>query len=64
MAAADPVPASLAALPREAAAYRAAGKIDNFFGVMIERLTALPGVLSYRRDEVIDERAGKAVASD
>jgi hypothetical protein len=64
MAAADPVPASLAALPREAAAYRAAGKIDNFFGVMIQRLTALPGVLSYKRDEVIDERAGKAVASD
>ena len=61
---ADPVPASLAALPREAAAYRAAGKIDNFFGVSIDRLTALPGILSYRRDEVIDERAGAAVGAD
>jgi hypothetical protein len=64
MRADDPVPASLAGLPREAAAYRAAGKIDNFFGVMIERLTALPGILSYRRDEVIDERAGQAVAAN
>ena len=60
----DPVPASLAGMPREAAAYRAAGKIDNFFGVQIERLTALPGVLAYRRDEVIDERAGQAVAAN
>ena len=64
MRAADPVPASLATMPREAAAYRAAGKIDNFFGVQIERLTALPGVLAYRRDEVIDERAGQAVAAN
>ena len=64
MRAGDPVPASLAALPREAAVYRAAGKIDNFFGAQIDRLTALPGVLSYRRDEVIDERAGAAVAGN
>lgn len=64
MGATDPVPASLAALPREAAAYRAAGKIDNFFGVLVQRLTALPGVLSYRRDQVVDERAGTAIAAD
>lgn len=61
---ADPVPASLASLKREPAQYRAAGKIDNFFGVMIDRLTALPGVLSYRRDEIVDERAGGAVAAN
>ena len=60
----DPVPANLANLPREPAAYRAAGKIDNFFGVQIDRLTALPGVLAYKRDEVIDVRAGGAVASN
>lgn len=60
----DPVPASLANLPREAAAYRAAGKIDNFFGIQIDRLTALPGVLSYRRDQVVDERAGGAAAAN
>lgn len=60
----DPVPASVANLPRVAAAYRAAGKIDNFFGVQIDRLTALPGVLAYKRDEVVDLRAGGAVASN
>ncbi len=60
----DPVPASLANLPREAAVYRAAGKIDNFFGVQIDRLTALAGVLAYKRDEVIDLRAGGAVAGN
>lgn len=56
------VPASLASLPRSPAEYRAAGKIDNFFGVMVERLTALPGVLSYRRDEVVDVRTGTPVS--
>jgi hypothetical protein len=56
------VPARLASLPRVQASYRAAGKVDNFFGVMIDRLTALPGVLAYRRDEVVDERTGAAVA--
>jgi len=58
------VPAQLASLPRVAATYRAAGKVDNFFGVMIDRLTALPGVLVYRRDEIIDARTGTAVASN
>lgn len=64
MQATDPVPAGVANLPRQAAAYRAAGKIDNFFGVQIDRLTTLPGVLSYKRDEVIDEKAGAAVAAN
>lgn len=55
------VPAKLVSLPRVPADYRAAGKIDNFFGVMVDRLTALPGVLAYNRDQVIDERTGAAV---
>lgn len=58
------VPHKLASLPRVPASYRAAGKIDNFFGVMIDRLTAMPGVLSYRRDEVLDEKTGAEVASN
>lgn len=57
------VPAKLAGLPRVTASYRAAGKMNNFFGVMVNRLTALPGVLAYRRDEVIDERTGTAVGA-
>ena len=58
------VPPKLASLPRVPASYRAAGKIDNFFGVMIDRLTALPGVLAYRRDEVIDEKTEAVVGSN
>ena len=58
------IPAKLTSLPRTPATYRAAGKIDNFFGVMIDRLTPLPGVLTYRRDEVVDEKSGAAVASN
>jgi len=58
------IPPKLESLPRTPASYRAAGKIDNFFGVMIDRLTALPGVLAYRRDEVIDEKTGAAVGSN
>jgi hypothetical protein len=58
------VPPSLAGLPRVPAKYRAAGKIDNYFGVMIDRLTPLPGVLSYRRDQVVDEQSGTALRSN
>jgi hypothetical protein len=55
------VPARLAGLPRVAASYRASGKVDNFFGVMVERLTPVPGVLAYQRDQVIDARSGAPV---
>lgn len=57
------VPAKLAELPRVAADYRASGKMNNFFGLMVERLTPLPGVLAYRRDEIVDERTGRALGS-
>ena len=57
----SPVPSSLASMPRGPAQYRAAGKIDNFFGVMVDRLTALPGVLAYQRDQVIDVPTGAPV---
>jgi hypothetical protein len=61
---ADYVPPAIASLPRVAASYRASGKMNNYFGVMVDRLTPLPGVLSYRRDEVIDERSGQPVGSN
>ena len=41
-----------------------AGPMLEDAGVQIDRLTALPGVLAYKRDEVIDVRAGGAVASN
>jgi hypothetical protein len=44
--------------PVVAAEWRAAGKVSNFFGILINRHPQLPGVLSYRRDRVIDERTG------
>jgi hypothetical protein len=31
------------------------------FGVMVERLTSIPGVLAYQRDQVIDARSGAPV---
>jgi hypothetical protein len=55
------VPVRLTALPRVPASYRASGKMDNFFGVMVERLTPMPGILTYQRDRVIDARSGAAV---
>ena len=53
------LPPRLAGLPRVAADYRAAGPIPNFFfGVEIDRLPAMPGILAYERDRIIDLRAG------
>jgi hypothetical protein len=44
--------------PVVAAEWRAAGKVANFFGILINRHPQLSGILSYRRDRVIDERTG------
>lgn len=48
------IPARLAGLPVTPASFRAAGKMPNYFGVLIDRLSPLAGVLAYRRDVVID----------
>jgi hypothetical protein len=53
------LPARLAGLPRAPAEYRAAGKVPNYFGVEIDRHSALPGILAYERDRVIDARTGE-----
>ncbi len=52
--AARPRPARLASLPVVAADLRAANKLPNYFGIEIDRLPAVPGVLAYERDRVID----------
>lgn len=57
-------PASLAGFKHITADYRAAGKTDNYFGTMIERLTPLAGVLGYRRDDIVDERSATVVGSN
>ena len=48
------LPATLADRPSEQADWRAAGKMNNFFGLRIGRMPAVPGVLAYQRDTVID----------
>jgi hypothetical protein len=48
------LPATLADRPSEPADWRAAGKMNNFFGLRIDRMPAVPGVLAYQRDTVID----------
>jgi hypothetical protein len=56
--ASSPRPARLAGLPVVPAELRAAGKLPNYFGIEIDRLPAVPGVLAYERDKVIDVKEG------
>jgi hypothetical protein len=51
-------PDRLNGLPVVPAEWRAADKIPNFFGVLIDRHPAMEGVLRYERDRVIDARTG------
>jgi hypothetical protein len=44
----------LQGLPVEPAVFRAMDKMPNSFGVVIDRLFPIPGVLAYDRDKVID----------
>ncbi|HKY18347.1 MAG TPA: hypothetical protein VJL82_05385 [Rhizomicrobium sp.] len=55
-----PVPESLANLPRVTADYRAQRAFPNYFGVPINRLIAIPGVLDYDDDgHVVDLKTTK-----
>lgn len=57
------LPASLAALPRVPADYRAMPAYPNYSGANINRLAPLPGVLAYDKDgEVLDLKAQDAKA--
>lgn len=44
------------------AAFSAVGKLANFYGVTVDRLAPMPGVISYDRDRIVDESAGTAAA--
>jgi len=50
----------LAAAHIRPAAYRPAGKVPNFLGVIISRLPETPGVVRYERDHIIDLTAAPA----
>jgi len=54
------LPDTLKAYPNEQADFRAHGKIDNFYGIMVGRLPPIPGVLGYDRDKVVDLKASAA----
>lgn len=55
------VPASLQVLPSVRAEFSASGKIDNFYNAMVNRVRPIPGILGYRRDDVIDLRTGQVI---
>jgi hypothetical protein len=50
------LPDSLKGWPSVVADFRASAKSDNHFGVMVSRMPPIPGVLSYKRDRVVDEK--------
>jgi hypothetical protein len=55
------VPAIVGNRPVAPAQLRAAGKQDNLYGLYIDRHPAMPGVLRYERDRVIDDRTGNPI---
>jgi hypothetical protein len=52
----DPRLAGYKVVPAEIRAY---GRIPNFFGVAIDRMTEIPGLLAYERDRVVDAKSGE-----
>ena len=56
-------PERLSAFPNQQADWRAAGKIDNFYGLMVGRMPPIPDVLAYDRDAIIDLKAAPSGAS-
>jgi hypothetical protein len=36
------------------ASFKPAGPVPNYYGVQVDRMTAIPGVLSYDRDKIVD----------
>ncbi len=57
------LPASLKDWPSVQAEFHANGKLNNLFGILISRLSPVPGVLGYHRDTVVDLRTGQEVES-
>ncbi len=49
----------LAAYKVTPAAFRPVGKIANYWGVTIGRVTAMPGVMRYDRDRIVDLTGGR-----
>ena len=45
------------------ASFRAAGPVPNSYGVQVDRMTAIPGVLAYDRDKIVDLAGQPATAA-
>ena len=58
-----PIPATLTGWPTVQPEFYASPKMNNYFGVLVSRLSPIPGVLGYHRDVVVDERTGQELAS-
>ena len=56
------LPARLAGLPVSAAEFRAADAMPNYFGILIDRLAPMPGVLAYEQGRVVDLRGQQTAA--
>ncbi len=56
----DPRLNAFAVIPAE---LHAAGRIPNYAGIQIDRLTPIPGVLAYDRERVFDVKTGTTVSS-
>jgi hypothetical protein len=53
----------VASFPRMIADFRAAGKAANYMGIAVSRIPAIPGVIAYERDWIVDLKASAATAS-
>lgn len=56
----DPRLAAYTIIPAELHASR---RFPNYFGVQVDRITPIPGVIAYDRDKIVDERTGKVVGA-
>jgi hypothetical protein len=53
----------IGSFPVRPAAYRASGKMPNWYGIEVDRLTAIPGILSYDRDRIVELASAPAAAN-
>jgi len=49
-----PIDPRLSSFKTVPAVFKRAGPVPNYYGVQVDRLTAIPGVLSYDRDKILD----------
>ena len=55
------VPEPLQALPRELVELHAMGKMPVYYSTMVDRMVAIPGILGYEGDQVVDLRTGQVL---